>query len=91
MGKSFFELNTSDYGESTRVPEQRGQDDYSKTLLKKVQTVKDQSDLPFYLQDPPNNYKHDHILNRRLKGRLISESSIPLEAIYNEEIDKVRA
>ena len=49
MGKSFFELNTSDYGESTRVPEQRGQDDYSKTLLKKVQTIKDQSDLPFYL------------------------------------------
>lgn len=49
MGKSFFDIKTSDYGESSRVPEQRGQDDYSKTLLKKVQTIKDQSDLPFYL------------------------------------------
>jgi hypothetical protein len=31
------------------------------------------------------------ILNKRLKGQLIKESSIPIEALYNNEVDKVRA
>jgi hypothetical protein len=40
MGKSFFDLETTDYGEIHRaVPEQRGINDYSKTLLKKLQTI----------------------------------------------------
>ena len=35
--------------------------------------------------------KHDEVLNRRFKVIKVRESSIPVEALFNPSIDKVRA